>query len=279
MQNLKYKALALDLDGTLTDSDKKLPLKNREALWKAMDLGVKVILISGRSVMGITGLAKELEFEKRGGIIAAFNGGKTFDYQTGALIQQLFFPKEAIEETCAIVRKYGAQPLSYTDTEIVAETDTDPYVLAECKCNSASVKKVPNLPEFLDYPIPKILGAGEHERLVKARDEFLSLYSHICDSFFAESYFLELAPKGVAKDKALARICEYLNITREEIMACGDGFNDIPMLEYAGLGIAMKNAYPETLEKADCIAPFTNDECGVAWAVEEYILNASSRQP
>ena len=115
MQNLKYKAVALDLDGTLTDSDKKLPLKNKEALWKAMDLGVQVILISGRSVMGITGLAKELEFEKRGGIIAAFNGGKTFDYKTGTMIQQLFFPREAIADTCAIVRKYGAQPLSYTD--------------------------------------------------------------------------------------------------------------------------------------------------------------------
>ena len=110
MNNLKYKALALDLDGTLTDSNKKLPLKNKEALWKAMDLGVQVILISGRSVMGITGLAKELEFKERGGIIAAFNGGKIFDYKTGTVIQQLFFPKEAIADTCAIVRKYGAQP-------------------------------------------------------------------------------------------------------------------------------------------------------------------------
>ena len=189
----------------------------------------------------------------------------------------MFFPKEAIADTCAIVRKYGAQPLSYTDTEIVAETDTDKYVLAECKCNSASVKKVPSLPEFLDYPIPKILGAGEHERLVKAREEFLVRYSHICDSFFAESYFLELAPKGVAKDKALESICKYLHISREELMACGDGFNDIPMLEYAGLGVAMKNAYPEAQEKADCITPFTNDECGVAWAVEEFILNDSSQ--
>ena len=274
MQNLKYKALALDLDGTLTDSNKKLPLENKEALFQAMDLGVKVILISGRSVMGITGLAEELEFEKRGGIIAAFNGGKIFDCKNGSLIQQLLFPKEAIAGTCAIVRKYGAQPLSYTDTQIVAETDTDPYVLAECKCNSATVKKVPWLPDFLDYPIPKLLAAGEHERLVEVRREFLDTYSHICDSFFAESYFLELAPKGVAKDKALAGICSYLNISREEIMACGDGFNDIPMLEYAGLGVAMKNAYPETLEKADYISPFTNDECGVARAVETFILNA-----
>lgn len=274
MGNIKYKALALDLDGTLTDCDKKLPPKNREALWKAMDLGVKVILISGRSVMGIDGLAQELEFQKRGGIIAAFNGGKIFDYKTGDIIQQLMFPKEAITDTCAIVKKYGAQPLSYTDTYIVAETDTDEYVLRECKCNSAVVKKVPSLPDFLNYPIPKILGAGEHKRLLKAQEEFLAKYSDICDSFFAESYFLELAPKGVAKDKALAKICDYLNISRNELMACGDGLNDISMLDYAGLGVAMKNAYPETMEHADCISPFTNDECGVAWAVENYILNA-----
>ena len=57
-------------------------------------------------------------------------------------------------------------------------------------------------------------------------------------------------------------------------MACGDGLNDIPMLEYAGLDIAMKNAYPETLEKADDISPYTNDECGVAWAIEKFILDS-----
>ena len=57
-------------------------------------------------------------------------------------------------------------------------------------------------------------------------------------------------------------------------MACGDGLNDIPMLEYAGLSIAMKNAYPETLEKADDISPYTNDECGVAWAIEKFILDS-----
>ena len=242
MNNLKYKALALDLDGTLTDSNKNIPSKNKAAVQKAMDLGVKIILISGRPVMGIAGLAKELEFEKRGGIIAAFNGGKTIDCKTGNIIQQLFFPKEIIADACDIVRKHGAQPLSYTNTQIVAETDTDPYVLTECKCNYTDVKKVPFLP--------------------------------ICDSFFAESYFLELAPKGVAKDKALSSICKYLNISQEEVMACGDGLNDIPMLEYAGLGIAMKNAYPETLEKADDISPYTNDECGVAWAIEKFILDS-----
>ncbi len=273
MNRAKYKALVLDLDGTLTDSEKKLPLRNKEAIWKAMDLGITIILASGRPTMGMTGLAKELEFDKRGGIIAAFNGGRIFDCKTGKMIQELLFPPEIIEDSCKIVRKHGGQPLSYTDTQIVAETDTDQYVLHECKCNYTTVKKVPDLPAFLDYPTPKLLATGEHQLLIGVRDEFLSKYSHICDSFFAESYFLELLPKGVAKDKALAEICTYLNISREELMACGDGLNDIPMLQYAGFGVAMKNAYPETLAVADYITPYTNDECGVAWAIEQFLLN------
>lgn len=272
MKKLKYKALALDLDGTLTDSSKQLPLENKEAILKAMDLGVTVILASGRPTMGITGLAKELEFDKRGGLIVAFNGGTIINCKTGEIVQRLLFPPEVIEDACAIVRKHGAQPLSYTDTQIAAECAADEYVQKECICNYTTCLEVADLPAFLDYPTPKLLAAGEHEKLLKVRDEFLSRHSDLCDSFFAESYFLELAPKGVAKDKALAKVCEYLAISREELMACGDGLNDIEMLEYAGLGVAMNNAYPETKKTADVVAPLTNDECGVAWAVKEYIL-------
>lgn len=272
MNDVKYKALALDLDGTLTDSSKKLPTRNKEAILRAMEQGVTIILASGRPTMGMTGLAEELEFDRRGGLIAAFNGGKIFDVRTNEVIQQLLFPPQIIEDACAIVRKHGAQPLSYTDTQVVAECASDPYVQKECICNYTTCLEVPSLPAFLNYPTPKLLAAGEHEKLVKVREEFLEKYSGLCDSFFAESYFLELAPKGVAKDKALAKICEHLKIRREELMACGDGLNDIEMLAYAGLGVAMKNAYPETLAKADVIAPFTNDECGVAWAIENYIL-------
>lgn len=273
MEKLKYKALALDLDGTLTDSSKKLPLKNKEAIWKAMERGVTVILASGRPVMGITGLSKELEFDRRGGLIVAFNGGTIIDVRTGEVIRQLLFPPHVIGDACDIVRRHGAQPLSYTDTQIVAECAADEYVQKECICNYTTCLEVPSLPDFLDYPTPKLLAAGEHEKLLKIREQFLGKYSDICDSFFAESYFLELAPKGVAKDKALAKVCDYLGIRREELMACGDGLNDIEMLEYAGLGVAMKNAYPETLAKADVVAPYTNDECGVAWAVEKFLLD------
>lgn len=94
MNNLKYKALALDLDGTLTDSHKNIPPKNKAAVQKAMDLGVKIILISGRPVMGIAGLAKELEFEKRGGLLPHLTAGKRSTVKRAILSSNYFSQKK-----------------------------------------------------------------------------------------------------------------------------------------------------------------------------------------
>lgn len=272
MKQPHYKALALDLDGTLTDSHKKIPLQNKEAIWKAIDRGVTIILASGRAPMGMTGLAKELELNRRGGIITAFNGGKIIDCKTNEIILNIELPHELIPSICHIAAKYHTAPVSYTDTHVVSEYDTDRYVLHECKCNGTTVQKVTNLPEFLYFPVNKLMIAGEHEPLVNVRDELLSLYGDRMVSFFSESFFLEASPTGVGKDLALEAICKHLNITKEDLMVCGDGLNDIPMFDFGGFSVAMKNAYPEAAAHADLILPKTNDECGVAFAIEKYLL-------
>ena len=115
--------------------------------------------------------------------------------------------------------------------------------------------------------------SGEHENLIKVRGEMLSKYSDRMVSFFSEAFFLEAAPLGVGKDIGLAKTCEYLGITKEELMVCGDGLNDVPMFDFAGLAVAMKNAYPEAADHADVVVPYTNDECGVAYAIETYLLD------
>lgn len=271
MSELKYKALALDLDGTLTDSNKLVPQENKEAIWRAIDAGVVIILASGRPTMGITGIAKELDLYERGGIILAFNGGKIIDCKTGELISNIEFPSELIADVCATAKRYDVSAVSYTDTEVISEDDNE-YVRRECKCTSAPLITVENLPEFLNYPVNKLLVTGEHEKLVKVRDELLSKYSDKMSSFFSESYFLESAPLGVGKDHALAMVCKHLNITKDELMVCGDGMNDVPMFNFGGLSIAMKNSYPEAAVHADIVIPKTNDECGVAYAINKYIF-------
>lgn len=272
MKQLKYRALALDLDGTLTDSEKRIPKENIEAIHKAIDLGVTVILASGRSTLGMTGVAKELGLMERGGIIAAYNGGKLIDCQTNHTILEYELPRDYIGNLCRIAAKYGAIPVCYNDTQVVSENDSDPYVLLECKCNNTTVLKVESLPDYLTYPVPKIMIAADHDRLLLVQEEILAQYGDQLVADFATPYFLDVSVIGVSKDQALAKICGHLGITSGEMMVCGDGLNDIPMFDFAGLAVGMKNSYPEATEHADVIVPRTNDEAGVAYAVRKYLL-------
>ena len=234
---MKYKALALDLDGTLTNREKKVPVGNKEAIEKAIDAGVKVILASGRPLFGITPIARELELDKKG----------------------------------SLARANGVYALTYADTQIAAESDSDEYVKKEAICNSTTIKKVDDLRKFVDYPVEKFLVVGEHEKLLPVQKALLDKHEGVINAFFSESYFLEVVPAGVAKDASLDKLLTMLDITSEELVACGDGMNDIPMLKYAGLAAVMENAYPEVKKYADVDVP-SNDDCGVAYVIDNYIL-------
>ena len=268
---MNYKALALDLDGTLTNSNKKISDLNKQMIHKAIDAGVSIILASGRPVLGITHLAEELELDKRGGYILAYNGGNIIECKGNKLIYEKVMPERCIHSICEEAHSNGVIALTYTQNEIVSENDTDPYMIKEAQCNSATIKKVKNLEEFVDYPVAKFLVVGEHEKLLKVQKALLEQFADEIDAFFSESYFLEVVPAGIAKDRSLDQLLAILGIKQEELMACGDGMNDIPMLRYAGLAVAMENAYPQVKEYADYVTK-TNDNDGVAYAIQKFIL-------
>ena len=117
---MKYKALALDLDGTLTDREKKVPAGNKEAIAKAIDAGVKVILASGRPLFGITPIARELELDKKGGYILAYNGVCIVDCKTGKQMSATIMPQDCIADICSLARANGVYALTYADTQIAA---------------------------------------------------------------------------------------------------------------------------------------------------------------
>lgn len=269
---MKYKAIALDLDGTLTDHNKKLPAKNIEAIDKAIDMGVKVILASGRPLFGITPIADELKLPDKGGYILAYNGGKIVDCVTGETIVSHQLPKECIDDICDFAKDNDVYALTYSDGKIVSESDTDEYVLKEAFCNAAAIIKTDNLKAYVNYPVSKFLVVGKHEKLIPVQEALLSKYHGVIDAFYSEDYFLEVVPYGVAKDNSLKELLAKLDITEAELIACGDGMNDIPMLKIAGLSAVMENAYPEVKKYADYIAP-SNDDAGVADIIKRYILD------
>ena len=117
----------------------------------------------------------------------------------------------------------------------------------------------------LIHPLQDRLRFGQ-KRLARRFIGRLSIYR-------SEPFFIEVMARGVDKGAAIAGLIERLGLEREDVIACGDGLNDLSMIRYAGLGVAMANAQPEVKEAADVVT-LSNDEDGVAEAIERYILNA-----
>lgn len=274
--NMDIKIIALDLDGTLTNSEKRISARTKETLQRAMEDGVTVVLASGRPLVGIKPLAKELELSKYNGFILAYNGGQIIDCHTGKEVYQKVLNTERISSIYEVARKFGVAMLTYDGEDIITENDTDPYVLRECFINRVKVRKIDDLVSHVTYPVPKCLVVGEHEKLFPVRDYLKENYGDELSVYFSEPFFLEIMPLGVEKSSSLELLLKRLQLSREELMACGDGLNDITMLQYAGLSVAMGNACKEAKEVAKYITA-SNDEDGVAKAVDRFVLSKVKR--
>ena len=139
---MSYRVLALDLDGTLTNSEKIITPRTKQALLEAADAGTTVVLASGRPTAGIWPLARELELEKRGGCILSYNGGKIIDCKTGQTLVQHAFPPEVIPTVCTFARYWNVVALTYDANGIVTEQPDNPYVQEEARINKIPVRKV-----------------------------------------------------------------------------------------------------------------------------------------
>ena len=267
----KYKLLALDLDGTLTNKKKEVSENNIRYINEAQKRGVEVILASGRPLLGIKKIADQLDLWTSGGYILAYNGGQIIDCKTGADIEKKLVPMEYYHEICEVGKKFNVYPLSYNNEGVICENDEAKYVVKEAYNNSIPIIKVDSLEESIKSPVVKFMVVGEPDELQNAYQYLSSLFKDKLNVFFSEPYFLEITPLGIEKASALEKLLNHLGIAREQLMACGDGLNDIPMLKYAGLAVAMGNAYDETKKYADYISA-TNEEDGVAEAIKRFIL-------
>ena len=268
---MAYKVLALDIDGTLTDSAKRITDRTKESVLAAAKKGVKIVIASGRPVQGIRAFAEELKLKENDGYILSFNGGRLISCRTGEIIHDMKLPLEYLPEIYALSKEYGVNLMSYEGDDLITETPDDEFLEIEARINGLGIKKVDNLVKHINFPINKCLMLGEGNYLAQVEKKVHAALCDRMDVYRSEPYFLEILPKGVDKAKALEKLLGTLDFKREELMACGDGFNDLTMIEYAGLGVAMENARDEVKKRADYVT-CSNDEDGVAAAVEKFIL-------
>ena len=265
--------MALDLDGTLTNSKKEITPHTRETLIRAQqEKGVKIILASGRPTYGVAPLANALELDKFGGYILAYNGGEIIDWRTREIMYKNLLDHDVLPYLYECAKKNGFAIVTYENEYVLTEKPDDEYVLKEALLNVMKIKKVDNFLEAVKHPIAKCLIVGEPARLARLEAEMREHLKDRMGVFRSEPYFLELVPKGIDKARSLSVLLDELGLKREELMAAGDGFNDLSMVKFAGMGVAMANAQDVVKENADFIT-LSNEEDGVAHAVEKFILS------
>lgn len=269
---LPYRAIALDLDGTLTNHDKVVTPKTRDALLQAEAEGVTIILASGRPTYGIEPVAECLELDKRGGYILSYNGGKIVNAKT----QEELFSQSLPQSVIPVIYQYAKEKkhalLGYDGNEIITEMPEDQYVKEESRINKMNIRKVDNLLESLEPHPTKLLMTGDPADMIKAEEDLLEVLGGKMDIFRSAPFFLELVPKGIDKAQSLLRLLAKINLTPADMVAFGDGYNDLSMLKLAGMGVAMANAAPEVRAEADYVT-LSNEEDGVAAALEHFRIN------
>lgn len=272
-QNIPYRIIALDLDGTLTNHDKVVTPRTRQALLKAQDQGGIIVLASGRPTYGIVPVAECLELDKRGGYILSYNGGNIVNAQTGEKLFSQFLPDDVIPILYQYAKEHRHALLGYVGNEIITEMPDDPYVKEESRINKMNIRQVDDLTDALEPHPTKLLMTGEPSDMIKAENELAEILEGKMDIFRSAPFFLELVPKGIDKAQSLLRLLGKINLTPADLMAFGDGYNDLSMLKLAGMGVAMANAAPEVRAEADCVT-LSNEEDGIAVALK--LLEADS---
>lgn len=268
---MKHKILVLDLDGTLTNAKKEITPHTRETLIRAQEQGLKIVLASGRPTYGIVPLAEELRLGDFEGYILSYNGGQIIDWKTKKLMYENVLDPKVYPYLYECARHNGFTILSYKNEYIISEDAGNPYVQHEAFLNKMNSVTVPSFLDVINFPVAKCLIVGDPEPLAVLEQKMRTALEGTMNVFRSEPFFLELVPNGIDKARSLAVLLEELGMTPEEMIAVGDGFNDLSMIKFAGLGVAMANAQEIVKQEADYIT-LSNEEDGVAAVVDKFFF-------
>lgn len=270
------KLIAIDMDGTLLNEKKHIDKAEKEAIHEAIEAGIKIVLCTGRPLYGILPFYEELglsELDSEGYVI--LNNGcsihKTKDWK---LIDQVNFTSDDIEYLYKFSESYDINFTLVNDTYYfnIGRKPTDELIkdagfvfsdITDISLEEAKSGK---------HKIMKIMFLGDPEIMADFQEKNEDIIKSKYSGVLSQSYVYEVFPKDNNKGTGLKKLAEKLGIKQEEVMAIGDGNNDIEMFEYANYSVAMKNA-TELAKKAAKYETDSNENDGVAKAIRKYALN------
>ena len=266
------KLIAIDIDGTLLNSKKELLEETKQYFKNFHNKNTETLLVlcTGRPETGIRPYLKDLGYLEENHYIISQNGASIYESQTGKRVMDAFVDSTAIQKWIELGKKHGISVMG-AGVDYYYSFDEDPteWMEFDVKLVSGKLKRIPTK-ESLNIDFYKILLMGDEEQL----NEFETIIPKEWRNEFyvvrSQKYLVEVLKKGVNKAFGLEKLAAALNIKPSEIAAIGDAANDIEMLEYAGLAIAMGNASEEVKAIADIVTD-TNENNGVIKAIDKLI--------
>ena len=267
---MNYELIAMDLDGTLNNDQKIITPRTKEALMKAQKQGVRLALASARPSPGLYKERDILELQNFGGILMSYNGGRIQNAADGKVLFETAMDLEETRKTLRFLEKLPVTPI-LDDGAYFYVTDPKGYkVEYECQNNRMECVKVENLADFLHFSPVKILMSVEPELLEDIRRQIAAFLPESLTVVQTAAFYLEVIPRRINKGQGLRDVCRALGIDISRTVAFGDAANDIPMLQAAGVGVAMGNASEAVKEAADMVTA-SNNEDGIAAALERLL--------
>ena len=274
------RAILLDIDGTLTNSEKVITPRTREALLKAQEKGVVLVLASGRTATGLSTYAADLDLANHNGVLVCYNGAKSLNCQTGEVYFEQALTVEQGKRVLEHMKKFDVAPVidhgeyMYVNDVFFSLPNQSTYptliIQYEGHSNNYLLCEKRDLAEFCDFPLNKILTAGDPAYLQEHWREMAAPFEGELSSMFTAPVYYEFTPLGVDKVRALKDTFEVLGIDQSEVMSFGDAQNDLTMIEWAEIGVAMGNAVDEVKAKADYVT-LDNNSDGIAYTLERLV--------
>ena len=266
------KMLVLDIDGTVTNSKKEITKHTLDAILACQKAGHIVVIASGRPTPGVVKIANTIELEKYGGYVLSFNGARITKWDTKEIIYQQTLNADICKKVYKYCLEHDLGMLTYDEVGALTGTRIDEYMEFEARINNIDITQYgEHFVDIVDFPVCKFLLTKE-DKEAEIHEKVLQEELADCASVYrSEPFFIEIMAKGIDKAASLEKLRQVVGMDVENIIACGDGFNDLSMIRYAGLGVAMANAQQTVKDGADYITT-SNDEDGVAKVIEEFIL-------
>lgn len=267
---MAYELLVLDVDGTLVNTKKQITERTLQAVIECQENGVRVAIASGRCTEGIRHQAKAIKLDEFGGYVISFNGGKITNFQTGEVVFETTLPPGMLHELYDYSLQEKTGFLTYNKGKIYAHSETDPYIVMDAEGCDIPIVVPEDFHRTVKFLGNKFILTGEPQRMARLEKKAAADFSGRLSVYRSEEFYLEMMPLGVDKAYGLSKLLLNLGYSRNQMVCCGDGFNDLSMIEYAGLGVAMANAPDVLREKADYVAPCC-DEDGLVDVINRFI--------